>query len=76
MKADQENTDASLTNAVSVFTDQYSDQAFAAIDVRVAPKFAGFLSGASRTLPKTGLPLAGLALASLAIAGITARRKR
>jgi uncharacterized repeat protein (TIGR01451 family) len=76
VREDAAYADTLLVDNVRVYTDQYDEQATASVDVHIAPKFAGFLAGASRTLPQTGAITLVPLLGSLGLAFATRKRKR
>jgi uncharacterized repeat protein (TIGR01451 family) len=76
VREDAAYADTMLESKVRVYTDQYNDEATAFLDIHVAPKYAGFLAGAQRSLPATGLALLPVIFGSLGMAVATRRRKR
>ena len=75
VREDAAYADTMLENKIRVYTDQYDDEATASLDIHVAPKYAGFLAGAQRSLPATGLALLPVILGSFGMAVATRRRK-
>ncbi len=76
VREDAAYADTLLSNNTLVYSDQYTDQATASLDVHVAPRFAGFLAGAHRTLPQTGIAIVLPALlGSLGVAFATRKKK-
>jgi hypothetical protein len=71
-----EREDTMVTATVTVYSNEYDEQAIGTNELKINPRFAGFLAGAQRTLPKTGLALALPLLGALGLATTTRRRKK